>query len=371
MLNKILVPLDGSDLSERAVPFAAAIARGAGAKVLLMRAVLTARIAGPEFERFNAMTTGQAEADLESVATSMKATHQDAEWFVWDDERGFGIVDAARAKAADLIVMSTHGRNGLGRFIFGSVADGVLRSSPVPVLLVPPSAQPDWAAADPLRIVVPLDGSPFAEEALAPTYELARALRAEVTLVRAIEPPNPWVMDGAYTDSGSMPALAVEAQRYLDHLAASAVRQVPRVSVRRGQGVAAHVIADVAHEQGAHLVAMASHTRGGLARALLGSVAQDVLRATRVPVLIVRPTAVRVPESEPAEYRLRANSPGEAPLVAVLMSREDVDLARLALEALADGASVERVRQSARALLERLRQVPDARGEPVSAGRAS
>ena len=67
MLNKILVPLDGSDLSERAVPFATAIARAADAKVLLMRAVLTARIACPEFERLNAMTTGQAEADLESV----------------------------------------------------------------------------------------------------------------------------------------------------------------------------------------------------------------------------------------------------------------------------------------------------------------
>jgi nucleotide-binding universal stress UspA family protein len=196
-------------------------------------------------------------------------------------------------------------------------------------------------------------------------------MHAELILVRAVEPPNPWVVGAAYGYAEPIPAVAA-AETYLTELAADVRHSGLPVSTAVAQGEAAQVIGDVVRNQNAHLVAMASRGRGGVTRALLGSVAEEVLRATRVPILFVRPAAVipREIESGTARERPIKQRPGEAPLVAVLMSQQEVELARLALEALADSPLGKPVAQSARALRHRLGQTPSRiQGEPVSTRR--
>src|SRR5207237_122772 len=106
---------------------------------------------------------------------------------VCEDEAAAGIIAAAE-KRADIIVMAAQGRGALDRVAYGTVAAEVLQRSPVPVLLVPRESGANWADDGQLRLVVALDGSGTAEQAITPARELAQALDMELVLVRAVEP---------------------------------------------------------------------------------------------------------------------------------------------------------------------------------------
>ena len=105
-----------------------------------------------------------------------------------------GILEQAKGRRADLIVMTTHGRGPASRFFLGSVADEVMRRSPVPVLLLRPHDPPAETAAPPAvsKVLVPLDGSALAEEVLGPAAVLVRLLGARCTLLRVVKArPHP------------------------------------------------------------------------------------------------------------------------------------------------------------------------------------
>src|SRR5262249_28136727 len=95
----------------------------------------------------------------------------------------------AQANGADLIVMTSHGRGPFSRFWLGSVADQLIRRSPIPLLIVHPhEGRPDWAQDQrPLRVLIPLDGSALAEQVLEPALVLGRLMQAEYTLFRVVE----------------------------------------------------------------------------------------------------------------------------------------------------------------------------------------
>jgi nucleotide-binding universal stress UspA family protein len=105
--------------------------------------------------------------------------------------------------------MSTHGRGGVGRWIYGSVADHLLRHAQVPVLLTSAAAQRVWAEGSPLRVLVPLDGSALAEEVLARLGALPAALRGELILARVVEMPSTayTMYAGAYLGYDPQPEL--------------------------------------------------------------------------------------------------------------------------------------------------------------------
>ena len=107
-----------------------------------------------------------------------------AETHVYYDNPVHAILDAAERQHVDLIVMSTHGRGGLSRMLYGSVADQILRRASVPVLLVPSIVEHAWPTLGPRRILVPLDGSEFAAEALQAAELLTETLGADLTLLR-------------------------------------------------------------------------------------------------------------------------------------------------------------------------------------------
>jgi nucleotide-binding universal stress UspA family protein len=298
MLRTVLVPLDGSALAERALPYAARLARTAGAKLILVRAAAATPLPGTEPITADRTATLGAEVELESIANRWRHTGLAVATRAYCDAADVAILAAAREYHVDLIVMATHGRSGLSRLIYGSVAEAVLRAAPVPVLLVPAQYAASWPADRPLRVLAALDGSPLAERALGPVGELAAAVGAELLLTQVVEFPAPMLTDGAvYEPDWDEDEELVAARQYLEDVAADLRTAGLKVQTQAVAGPpwlagqAAGVLAATAEQEAVDLIALATHGRGGLARLVMGSVATGVLHRTRAPLLLVGPAA--------------------------------------------------------------------------------
>src|SRR5919201_1177493 len=292
MLRTILVPLDGSPLAEYALPYAERLADACSARLVLTR-VLPVYSSEPPQE--NLTSADEAWAYLERIAARLRAHGRHVETSaVWGEPVEM-ILERVRATRADLVVMATHGRSGAGRWLYGSVADQVLRRALVPVLTVPPHAGGVWPAERPPKILLALDGSKLAEAALEPVAELAASLGSPLVLVQVIAFP-PFALyadDGAYLAAFDCDAAIAGAQEYLAGVAARLQHAIGEVHVRAVLGQPAAEIAEIARKEGADLIAMATHGRSGLARLVLGSVATATLRRTTVPLLLIRPPSLR------------------------------------------------------------------------------
>lgn len=135
--DKILVPLDGSALAEAALLKAVDLAGNSGARLLLLRAAEAHTLPGVDPTDAQIKVVREAEEYLARVAERLGASGLGAvERTVWYGPAPYAIVEAARLHKVDLIVMTTHGRSGLGRLILGSVAESVLRGTTTPILVV-------------------------------------------------------------------------------------------------------------------------------------------------------------------------------------------------------------------------------------------
>jgi len=199
--------------------------------------------------------------------------------------------DYARKVSADAVVISTHSRTGVRRAWMGSVAEALIRGGDIPIMAV--RAEEGDAVGPPLslkNVLIPLDGSELSESIVAPAVELGLAFGARVTLLQVISSRFP-------SANGLVPALpqhwteALQAgEDYLEKVA----RRIRVRGLRVEPMVMAHprpaqAIQDVAEEVDADLIAMATHGYTGVKRALFGSVAEEVLRHTKIPLLVRRP----------------------------------------------------------------------------------
>lgn len=315
-MKTILVPLDGSRLAERALPYATALARAVQGRLLLVWAV-----PGELPERVD-----HAATQLAASAGKLRAAGLTVDQQVSTDQPVPAITHLARDQA-DLIVMSTHGRSGLGRWLYGSVADRVLHHASVPVFLVPAVSEPIALLdipAERRRVLVPLDGSELAEAALGPAGELAEALAAELLLLRVVVPPDESGLALAQIDIGlagplSYPpsdfdeaAAQAAAQRYLDAIAAEQRAEGRRASTQVEVCVplvpVASTIADAAQASGSQAFALATHGRGGLDRLIMGSVATELIHRAKLPLLLVGPAALPASATAPAPRSQEAAS---------------------------------------------------------------
>ena len=278
----ILVPLDGSDLAEQALATAVTIARRRGFALRLVH-VHVPHAADPIHveglpvvdEHLRPQRHRHEQAYLDRVR-DRAASGMTASTAILHGQPAAALAEEARASGAAWIVMTTHGRGGLERAWLGSVADELVRVSPVPLLLVRPQA-----GAAPARlqtILVPLDGSPLAEGILEHAVRLAGGhAGCELVLLEVLTDE----------EGGNR---REEAERYLEgvgrRLAAAGSRVRTRVKV--AADAASAILADVRSEN-ADLVALATHGRSGLVRVALGSVADKVVRGATVPILLFRP----------------------------------------------------------------------------------
>lgn len=284
MFGTVLVPLDGSELAEAALPYAKAIAEKTGAVLHLVRVV---PIDAPpdeaaEAREYLSRLVGRLS---DRVQLSVRYGHPAAE-----------IIDLAQELADPAIVMTTHGRGGVGRWLYGSVADRVVRGAGVPVLLIR-SGLPRREPAAVHSIMVPLDGSPLAEAALPYAIELARRFDAELHLVRVAETPEVYALLRAHGQAAASGDVIAEiAQQMIDD-ASAYLGEVSERLRSEGIRVESHVLEGLAIEQllafererQPDLVVMATHGRGGLSRVIFGSVAEHILREGNVPVMLIRP----------------------------------------------------------------------------------
>ncbi len=288
----VLVPLDGSEVAERALPYAVAVARALGAPVLLVSvrqpAAAALRARRPEqADQVERETGAGADAYLEQASGRLGAAVAH-ETVVRAGEPAEEIVSLARERGARLLVISTHGRSGIRRWLRGSVATRILRDATTPVLVVGPNVPAPDAPVSLRHLAVPLDGSPAAEAALPVAATLARALGARVALVRVVA----WAVE-SYPFSPvalSLPELddelEADAHAYLD-THRPAVGDAETVVLH---GHSADRLCAFIEAERIDLVVMTTHARSAVSRAVMGSTADRVIQCP-APVLLVRPQA--------------------------------------------------------------------------------
>jgi nucleotide-binding universal stress UspA family protein len=298
MFHSILVPLDGSTFAEQVLPLALALARQGDSALNLVRVHALYALSEPasawlpfDPEADNAVKK-EERAYLDEVVRRLTAiapvrAHPAVVLGLVAD----AVLERAKATMADLLVMSTHGRGPLNRFFLGSVADELVRRAPIPVLLVRAGEAPVDLTREPdvRNVLVPLDGSGLAEQALPPAVALARALGASLTLFRVVQPREVPPPSPALDWLGNDQEVRVrEAGHYLERLAERTRNGSLDISMRLV--VAPHAgNAIVAEAHPGDVIALATHGRGGVRRMLLGSVADKVIRSAATPVLVYRP----------------------------------------------------------------------------------
>jgi len=319
MYAHLLVSLDGSERAERALPVAAHIARASGVRITLLQALPVYRLAGTLYD--GAWMTASQIAAQQTAATGYLAevsrrpllTGLPVETQISTQTPAAAILDAALAGHVALIVLCSHGRSGVSRWVLGSVAEHVTRhaAAPVPVLVLrqggPIPARPHPDPEHLTRILVPLDGSALAEAAVDTAAALILALAgphgAALHLTVVL---NPLEADPEYMLEG---LALVGARTYLTHIVDHLRSVYPLLtvtwSVASGFDVADTLlhVAETGEDAGGagpssrcDLIALAMHGRTGPARWALGSITERVLHASTLPLLVVRPPQLAHPE---------------------------------------------------------------------------
>jgi nucleotide-binding universal stress UspA family protein len=337
MLQRVLVPLDGSPLAESALPVAARIARVGGGQVILFRVYqLSPNTSLPEAV-VSAYDSDEREASgyLDAIAARSEFAGIMVEQHVFGGETAMSILNATVEYKADLVVMTSHGRSGLTRWVMGSVAEHVVRHALVPVFVLRGPGgnvvQPKRVCGADWRVLVTLDGSELAESAIEPARLLLDALRAyeggELLLLRLVKPLG--VTDDETAASTALSHVSLEEMHtYVLHYAAEYMAKIARATQARAEdvpvrwavaearNVAEGIMRDADaparlewhaadgsphpltqdREPGVSFIAMATHGHGGLQRWTLGSVAEHTLEATALPLLLVRPEQPEEPK---------------------------------------------------------------------------
>lgn len=297
MFRTILVPLDGSKLAEAALPPAVALALASVSKLILLnvpfvREMYPVSPAGYETfvpDRLRGEPRDAIQDYLMSQQIRWSQSDLDIETLVVDGDEASIILETASAEAVDLIVMTTHGRTGLTRWVLGSVTERVLRDASCPVLVMRTDAPVQ-------NVLITLDGSAIAEYALEPGLAVARALGARVRLLGVADTKRADLVAAAEIEvaitQGSPPLVSDERkvlEQYLSQLCTGRDWEGVDVSweVVNGKPVAA--ILDYADVHASDLIVMTTHGRSGLRRWLYGSVSSKVMRSANRAMFIVRP----------------------------------------------------------------------------------
>lgn len=269
---RVLVPYDGAELSEQAAVMAIELLAQHHLDLLLLR------VASDEAHLVEAGTA------LEEAAARLNGSPATVTPLMTVGNPAEEIVRHADQRGADVIAMSTHGRSDLVRMLVGSVTDRVIRTSPVPVLVLHPPTMSIDRVSPPtgrkLRVLVPLDGSEIAEEAARMAASLLSPTLIDVSLLSVVGTPQ-------------------RETPVADHILDAAASRLAELGVTASttilQGEAANQIAAFARENGHDLIVMATHGHGMLTRALVGSTTDRVVRISDVPILVIQPSSMEAP----------------------------------------------------------------------------
>ncbi len=307
MYTRIIVPLDGSDLAEQILPYVQWLGKSVPSSIELLRIVahssadLTDSVHEVYRHRVSENIKSAAQDYLGKIAVSLREQGLTVATSVHEGEPASSIVRGAERGPDALIAMSTHGRSGIARWLFGSVTYKLLHTTANPLLIVRSLDGVTEPDVELKTVLVPLDGSTMAEGALSHVVPLAKALSLKVYLVRVEASLGEYQEYMAYRQVDSAATVyagpieefskeaGARAMGYLHGIKEKLVRQgVFSIEEHLLQGHAAGTIVDFARDTPGCMVAMSTHGRSGVERWVLGSVADRVARHSGVPVLIIR-----------------------------------------------------------------------------------
>jgi nucleotide-binding universal stress UspA family protein len=308
-IDRILCPVDFSDVSRRALEHAAALGRRQQARVVAVNvapAVATvptapAPVPGAVFPPTAEERRTRA-AELEELVSSVRAPGEEVEARSVEGDVVSGVLGEARDLGADLIVMGTHGKGGFERLVLGSATEKIVRKAPCPVLTVSPPAA-DEAPVPPRyeRVLCAVDFSDASPRALEYALLLAEDAESDVALVHVVEEPVYAFLppERDLGNEGYWNELLQRAEERLRGLVPENASDLcsPSVHVRKGR--VHQEILSVARERDSQVIVMGVHGRGVLERLFLGSVTNHVLREASCPVFTVREVA-RPAREEPS-----------------------------------------------------------------------
>ncbi len=267
MFDEILACLDGSPLAETILPLARGLADAARARLTLVRVAVDSQ----------EVATG--ESYLRGCASPYGARSK----LLVGPDAGQAVIAELEHSPGAIAVMTTHGRTAWAEALIGSVALNIIRNARRPVIVY--RSQAARKAPDAIRtIAVALDGGEFSERIIPAAAELAKAINASLLLIQVLpagfsESAAPNIPPGDFLESSYLHAKAAELDKKYGI--------EPSWDVLHGEpGVA---ISQYVRGMGATLLAMTSHARSGLQRAILGSVAAECIRNSGVPLMIYWP----------------------------------------------------------------------------------
>lgn len=300
MFDKILVPLDGSELAEVTLWYAEGLAGRMRSAITLLIVIspedLTSRYM---YDCYLKEISNRTKVNAEERGVGKKGGEIKVDYEILKGNAAEEIVDYANKAKINLIIMSTQGRSGVRRWALGNVANKVLRATRKPVLLIrAKGAKPDVYRESLAKVLVPVDGSSESESILRYVTYMATKLNLEVTLFHVL------VLDSDVIPY-STEALrrSTEALRQLNQVRKNKEGYIKRLDTRLKRksvnvnsvfkevltGGAAEEIIKLAEEEDFSLVAMSTHGRSGVGRWIFGSNAEKVLEEGSTPVLLVRP----------------------------------------------------------------------------------
>ncbi|HET8839829.1 MAG TPA: universal stress protein [Ktedonobacteraceae bacterium] len=343
MFRRFFVPLDGSSRAEKAIPVAATLARNSAGTVILARVVAPPIIdeystyAGNEAHFIQKQKSTEARIYLDEVMERydqvLAGLHLIVEVVAGAEAISASILSLAKQEHTDLIVMCSRGDTHLKRWIFGSVAQTTMRHSSLPILALNDhgSSPAIENPVRPLQVLVALDGSEFSEEVLRPLCQLLLLFptngphKLHLLQVVTLPPTFGNYRSGAYVTDVLQQDERKRALQYLQdvaHKISDWVGEKTTIAVTT-QAVISPDVASVALEQAKEtqcdLIALATHGRSGIKRALLGSVTEHIFGTTLLPLFVVCPPAMQAEQkSEQPEVPFNQAAPIEQGPVGLL-----------------------------------------------------
>ena len=308
-IKRIVVATDGSEPAQRAVAWSAELATSLNAEITAVHAIgrtyHPAQMASAMYvpDDYEAMLKEVNETLMTQWCQPLRDAHVRFHCLVRDGAPAEMILLTALDEHADLIVMATHGSGGLARWAFGSVTNNVLHNTTAPTLVVHASVAEDPSARPRVDgIIVPLDGSPTAEEAIPIAQDIATGLALPLQIVRVISNASSLLYRDPLADDAAIRRLSAA----LAHARSNAERAVEAIVARLNSatlratgtvftGDPAAVLSAYLREQPDSLVVMASHGEHDPQPWLFGNVAEKIVATAPNPTLVVHPSSRVVP----------------------------------------------------------------------------
>jgi len=292
MWKKILVPLDGSNLAELALPYAEELANAFKSEIILLN------VSDPADAHHRHMH----ELYVKEMADRIKERVRKVSPVVVSGKSADEIISYAEKNDVGLIIITSHGRSGMMSWATGSIASKLLQATSVPMLLVR-AVKTRRKVQRPVllnRILLPLDGSEAGEAAVEYIGELMSRLESEVILFGAVSSGqhirSVGGLDYIHYPPEQMEIFKKEAQEYLDGVYRRLKRRkgTVKVTIKAGADDVGQEIIKFAEKEMVNLIAISSHGHSGIEKWVFGSIANKVVQGSKAPVLLVKALGEKV-----------------------------------------------------------------------------